>query len=193
MEKENKINVEEVVENVYKISGISNCYFLDFNEKIIIDCGHENDRKGLVKALREFVEPENIEKVIFTHLHYDHIGNFEIFTNAELFAGEEAIESLNFDPYGTVLDKRIAEKIREAEIKPIKSTEELVVIETPGHTLGSICIWYPKERVLFSGDTIFYKGYGRTDLPSSDSDKFRESIQKLGQFNIKILCPGHEY
>ncbi len=192
-EKKRPLKMEEVGQNVYKFIGISNCYLLDIGEKILIDSGHENDRDELIKALEGVVNIDDIDKVIYTHLHYDHIGNFEVFKNSELLASEKAIKCLGNDPYGTVLDKNLAQKILKANLKPVVIDKDLFIIETPGHTKGSICIWYPKESILFSGDTIFYKGYGRTDLPTSDSDKFRRSIKKLSRFNIKILCPGHEY
>jgi hydroxyacylglutathione hydrolase len=55
---------------------------------------------------------------------------------------------------------------------------DLEVIETPGHTAGSVCLWSSKEGILFSGDTLFFDGVGRTDLPGGDEKKLRASIQR---------------
>ncbi|HTP58694.1 MAG TPA: MBL fold metallo-hydrolase [Spirochaetia bacterium] len=62
---------------------------------------------------------------------------------------------------------------------------DLVVVETPGHTPGSVCFYSEKEGVLFSGDTLFFDGVGRTDLPGASEKKLRESIEK----KIAILPP----
>jgi len=55
---------------------------------------------------------------------------------------------------------------------------DIVVLETPGHTPGSVCFYSEKEGVLFSGDTMFFDGMGRTDLPGGSEKKLRESIEK---------------
>ncbi|HII30317.1 hypothetical protein COT48_06140 [Candidatus Woesearchaeota archaeon CG08_land_8_20_14_0_20_47_9] len=69
----------------------------------------------------------------------------------------------------------------------------LEIINTPGHTAGSVCIWYKKEGVLFSGDTIFRKGIGRTDLPSSRPGLMKASLARVSKLPFKLLCPGHDY
>lgn len=53
------------------------------------------------------------------------------------------------------------------------------ILETPGHTPGSICLYWPEEKVLLSGDTLFCMGYGRTDLPGGDTDLLFRSLGQL--------------
>lgn len=55
---------------------------------------------------------------------------------------------------------------------------DLEVLETPGHTPGSVCLWSSREGVLFSGDTLFFDGVGRTDLAGGDEKKLRASLQR---------------
>jgi len=62
---------------------------------------------------------------------------------------------------------------------------DLVVLETPGHTPGSVCFYSEKEGILLSGDTLFFDGVGRTDLPGGNERKLRDSIQK----KIAVLPP----
>src|SRR5271169_3199361 len=62
---------------------------------------------------------------------------------------------------------------------------DITVLETPGHTPGSVCFYAEKEGILFSGDTLFFDGVGRTDLPGGSEKKLRESIQK----KIAVLAP----
>jgi len=70
---------------------------------------------------------------------------------------------------------------------------DIVVLETPGHTPGSVCFYSEKEGILFSGDTLFFDGVGRTDLPGGSDKKLRESIQKkIGALPPETrVFPGH--
>lgn len=75
----------------------------------------------------------------------------------------------------------------------IQSLKEWLVIETPGHTFGSVCLFNKKQNILISGDTLFYKSWGRCDLGGSEKLLF-ESLQKLKNkipLNAKVF-PGHE-
>ena len=70
---------------------------------------------------------------------------------------------------------------------------DIVVMETPGHTPGSVCFYAEKEGILFSGDTLFFDGVGRTDLPGGSDKKLRESIsKKIGALPPETrVFPGH--
>jgi glyoxylase-like metal-dependent hydrolase (beta-lactamase superfamily II) len=183
--------IQKVCPNVWKIPGDGNVYLLE-EQKIVIDTGSRAERQNINLFLSKVVPLEQVRRVIFTHLHHDHIGNFDLFKNAEFFASKQAINDFENDPAGTVLDKDMAERF-SAELKPATKLPSLEIIHTPGHTRGSICIFYPKEKVLFSGDTLFSKSHGRLDLPTSAPDKMHESLAKLVELNHKILCAGHDY
>ena len=187
------MSVKKISQNIWKIIGDSNVYFLDFEEKILIDTGNRKDNALIKSFLTKLIPLEKINKVIFTHLHYDHVGNFDLFPNAEFFASVEAIEDLKKNPLATILKQDIAEKFKTIDLKPAEDCCGLKIINTPGHTRGGICIWYEKEKILFSGDTMFYKGLGRTDLPTSVPDEMHKTVMKLLELNHKILCPGHDY
>ena len=69
---------------------------------------------------------------------------------------------------------------------------QLSILHTPGHTPGSVCLYWPDEKTLISGDTLFRMGYGRTDLPGGN---MAELISSLGQLftlpsDVKVY-PGH--
>ena len=186
--------VQNIEKGIWKIPAGSNIYLLRLDEPIVIDAGERSKRKEAV-FVEHIIDPRMVKKVIFTHLHHDHIGNFDLFPNAEFFASSEAIESFNKNPEGTVLDKDMAEKFKKVELKPLSqlNNPKLEIIKTPGHTKGSVCIYYKEKQILFSGDTIFEnKVLGRTDLPTSLPEEMSKSLMKLVNYPFKILCPGHD-
>lgn len=67
------------------------------------------------------------------------------------------------------------------------------IIPTPGHTPGSICLYNEKESLLFSGDTLFRDGYGRTDLPGGNMEQLIQSLKTLWQLPSGTqVYPGHD-
>ena len=67
------------------------------------------------------------------------------------------------------------------------------MIETPGHTSGSVCYYVPGEEVVFAGDTLFCESYGRTDLPTGSSSQIVDSIiNKVFHLpDDTMVYPGH--
>jgi hydroxyacylglutathione hydrolase len=65
------------------------------------------------------------------------------------------------------------------------------VIYTPGHSPGSISLYLPETKILFTGDLLFKGGVGRTDLPGGNGSQLKESIKSLTQLEIEWLLPGH--
>ena len=68
---------------------------------------------------------------------------------------------------------------------------EFQVIHTPGHSPGSISLYWPEQKALFTGDVIFREGLGRTDLPGGDGNTLKKSIQRLAELEVERLLPGH--
>jgi len=184
--------IKKISENVWAIDAGSMVYFIDAEEKILIDTGERQKRSELVMFLDKVIQFDKIQKVIFTHLHYDHIGNFDLFPNAKFYASQKEIDCLKKDRVGTILNEDMAQKFN-VELLPLENMDGLEVIETPGHTAGSICLWYPQALLLFTGDTIFKKGYGRTDLPTSVPNRIVSSVMKLVELPYKKMAPGHDY
>ena len=68
----------------------------------------------------------------------------------------------------------------------------LRLIHTPGHTRGGVCLYWEKEQVLLSGDTLFRMGYGRTDLPGGDTGQLINSLRHLFTLPSEVkVYPGH--
>lgn len=177
----------------------ANCYLV-WDEKtsqaIIIDPGDDGD--FIIRRIQDFnLEPKLI---IATHGHFDHIlavtelklaFNIPLLINrADLFLLNRASRTAQFfmgvkpDP-SLPVDKFI----KEGDIIKF-GKQSLKVIETPGHTPGGIALYF--KGVLFSGDTIFADGVGRTDFSYGLEEDLRKSIQKLLKFpSDTIVYPGH--
>lgn len=171
--------IEKIKNNIwrfkFKLFG-SHVYLIKLqNKEILIDTSSEENKKELIQNLKELkLNPKQIDIVILTHNHPDHVGNVNLFENAKI--------------YGSRKD------FSEKEISDTKKLKMkgLEIIETPGHSEGGICVYLPEEKVLFSGDTLFGKGLvGRTDLEGSSHKKLIKSLEKLKKVDYKILCPGH--
>lgn len=189
------MNTKRIAKDIWKIyggiEGGSNVYLLK-DRATLIDLGNRANSDLLIKALELIgVKPEEIKIIIFTHLHYDHIGKPSLFKNAKFFASAEGITSYKIAPRNTTLKNW--EELKNIKLNPLKEgIVGLRVIKTPGHTRGSICLYLREQRILFSGDTLFEDNiYGRTDLPTSTPKKLEQSLKGLKEYDYKILCPGH--
>ncbi|MBT4174354.1 MBL fold metallo-hydrolase [archaeon] len=168
--------------------GLTSNVFL-INKEILIDLGTKDNANLLLQNLKELnVSPEDIKKVIFTHIHYDHTGDPSKFPKAEFFASKEEIEDLaKYGAQATVTPSAYAD-IKGIKLNPLTELEGFNVIHTPGHSRGSICL--EKDGVLISGDTLFNNNIpGRIDLPTAAPELMKSSLEKIKGY--KILCPGH--
>lgn len=189
------MKITKIDKDIFEISSstiCSNIYFLP-KKSMLIDLGSRQEKNNLIAALKEIGHsPSEIKKVIFTHFHYDHTGSSSTFKNAKFYASAEEIKEFKSDPIGTTLNQEAAEELKKIQLIPLKEEiDNLKVIKTPGHTAGSICLYHKEKQILFSGDTIFEVGIGRTDLPTSKPELLQPSIEKLKKYKIKILCAGH--
>lgn len=194
------MRIEKLARDVWKFTDwaglCSNVYLIDIDVPTMIDLGATEFSGSLVRALgRIGYSPADIKKVIYTHLHFDHIGNPAAFKNAEFFASEKEIDDLKNNKIGAffaLFGTNPNALLKGIELKPLKSNSRFTIIETPGHTRGSICLWVREKKILFTGDTLFHNNIlGRTDLPNSAPDDYEDSLKKLARFKYKILCPGH--
>jgi len=139
-----------------------------------------------------------LKLIVSTHGHWDHIGdNASVaeHTGADIAVHPLDRESLErpqplfapFDIPPSVPAVELAEGglIRFGEIR-------LRVLHTPGHTEGSVCLLAEDEGLLFSGDTLFAGGWGRTDLPGGDPVALVESLVRLADLEPMVaVFPGH--
>lgn len=177
----------------------SNSYLIsdDNNDAIIIDFGYFD--KKIVDEINK--QKLNLKGILLTHGHFDHIKGLKDLTDVPIYIKSEDYELL-FDSYKNVsvfLNESVVLNSKNIKVNIIDDKQILnilntpiKVIHTPYHTAGSVCFYFNKENILFSGDTLFYKSIGRYDLPTSDATKISSSLNKLFNMpnNIKIY-PGH--
>ena len=180
----------------------SNIYLIKGDEATLIDAGTGLYHSYVMHEIKKHVNPKDIKKIILTHEHADHyggvpkileeIGNVEVASHrsaAEKLRKGSDITSLFFGfpsfPLDVSLELADGDRIRAGD-------DELLVIHTPGHSPGSICLYNEEEKILFSGDTVFqYGSFGRFDLPGGDVNALLDSIEKLLSMDVDIIYPGH--
>lgn len=180
----------------------SNVYLIPEEPVVMIDASTGHNFKLMVEEMKKLgLGPKDISLLINTHCHFDHAGGNHFFSAAGaiiaiheseaavLEAGDEIItcaamfgEKMPPVPVGRKL--RVGDVVRAGEL-------ELRVIHTPGHTHGSICLYDAERKLLFSGDTVFCGGVGRTDLPTGNEVELLNSLKALAKLEVEALYPGH--
>jgi len=139
-----------------------------------------------------------LKLIVSTHRHWDHIGDnaaVQAATGAQIAAHaldrhglEEPVPAMApfpIPPSVPAVDLAAGSRIRFGEI-------ELEVLHTPGHTEGSVCLLADAERLLFTGDTLFAAGWGRTDLPGGSDSAMVDSLSRLSHLADELrVLPGH--
>lgn len=184
-----------------QMNGYTNCYIVEdeeTSETIIVDPGGEAEKIiDMVETLKA-----NVKYIYLTHCHGDHIGAVD-----ELRKKYDATvlihrydddglrnDEINLSSYIGMEDVLINDTFRVDEGDCIHIGHlEFKVIHTPGHTKGGSSLYCEKEKLVFSGDTMFRGTWGRTDLPTGDLNDIISSItNKLLKLpDDTIVYPGH--
>lgn len=177
------------------------CYLIgdeESGEAVLVDPASDFDR------IMSYIEKYNftVKKIINTHGHFDHIGGNRYFikkTGAELlihekdyyFLGKSVSRFLEFIRGGRAVryDVRF---LRDGD-EIMVGKHRISVIHTPGHSPGSVCLYI--EGNLFTGDTLFTEGMGRTDFNGGSQETIMDSIRNriLTLPDETIIWPGHHY
>ena len=168
------------------------------HEAIVIDPG--DDIEDVLAVIRK--HQLQVKQIVITHAHIDHVGGA-----MKLRAATGAPILLNQNDYALLkmLDVQAAwigvappgkveidQNIGQADtVKAGAITAD--VIHTPGHTEGSVCLYFPAEKKLIAGDTLFAGSIGRTDLPGGSFEKIMRSLREkvLALPDDTIVVPGH--
>ena len=169
-----------------------NCYVIDKNGSCIVI-----DPSSGVEKVSEYIEFNgfNLVAVFLTHGHFDHCGGAQkladqygckIYANPkdEPWTSTAHENNWNYPAESCVIDKFFHDGALQIE------DFEFQIIETPGHSEGSVCIVW--ENNLFTGDTLFCNSIGRTDFFDGSDEKICQSLKKLAKLETDyVVYPGH--
>jgi len=169
----------------FKLGMMPTNSFLVWKEKeaILFDCGGDD-----LSKLESFIEEKKLilEKVIFTHGHYDHIGGLlklkEIYPDVVVYIGKEEEEFLTNSDLSLsnyLINKNFKYKESYKTLKDGDIIDGFLVIDTPGHTIGGKSFFHKESGIVIVGDTMFKGSYGRYDLPTSNGKSLFASLKKL--------------
>jgi hydroxyacylglutathione hydrolase len=168
------------------------------HEAMVIDPGDQIE--GILEILRQ--EKLTLKQIVITHAHIDHVGGamkLKAATGAPILMNQNDYALLKMldvqatwvgmKPPGAV---QIDESVSQGRVLKIGEISSQV-IDTPGHTEGSICVYLPTEKKLIAGDTLFAGSIGRTDLPGGSMEKIVRSLhtQVLALPDETEVTPGH--
>jgi hydroxyacylglutathione hydrolase len=167
-------------------------------EAVVIDPG---DEIGRITSILE-KHHLRVNAIIVTHAHIDHVGGaqkLKALTGAPVymnFNDQELYDHIDVQAQwlNVATPERTNIDVNAREGESVKlGTAEFQVIETPGHTQGSISLWIPAENKLVAGDTLFLDSIGRTDLPGGNPRQILRSIHDklLPLDDSVVVIPGH--
>ena len=182
----------------------TNTYVVSNEQEVwLIDpaCSNEYERQQLERAIENCrLQIEDCRlKIVATHGHLDHLWGAKWATEkwgvpvlmheADIPMAQAMQQQYDLFGIRTKAESFPVERLQNTEYRVQTGLE---IIETPGHTPGSVCFYWPEEKVLISGDTLFCMGYGRTDLPGGNFGQLIDSLERLFMLpeNVKVY-PGH--
>lgn len=174
-----------------------NCFILfdENKDAFVVDPGESSE--NIIEAIEK--NSLNIKYILLTHGHFDHVGavaalvekyKAPVYISKKDRAFLESPKEVRASAFGMQIEAADVDVfVKDGDEIPF-SGGTIKVIETPGHTLGSVC--YLFENYLFAGDTLFNGSIGRTDFPESDHSLMVESLKKLKKLDDEIyVLSGH--
>jgi hydroxyacylglutathione hydrolase len=168
------------------------------HEAMVIDPGDD------IADILALIQKHNLQvkQIVITHAHIDHVGGamkLRAATGARILLNQNDYALLKMldlqaawigmrSPGNVEIDHSIGE-LDKIQAGPLVAQ----VMHTPGHTEGSICLYFPAQQKLIAGDTLFAGSIGRTDLPGGSFEKIISSLHEklLALPDDTVVVPGH--
>lgn len=182
-----------------------NCYIIhdESKECVIIDCGafYEQERS----AIQQYISKNQLQPVqlIGTHGHIDHhfgnaflhkeYGLLPTVHQADKFLMEQQNEQAEYFAGAHLTEQMPMPKTYFSEDDKISfGSHTFTILETPGHSPGSVFFYCAEENIAFSGDTLFHYSIGRTDLEGGSMFQMIQSLRMISQLpDMTKIYPGH--
>ncbi len=176
-----------------------NSYYIGGKVQALIDPGLTRYLPDLLKQMSaDGIKKENIRYIINTHSHPDHFQGAELFdpdkVKIALHQKElEFLKGVGGELYGlfgiTVPQMQINFPLQEGNVT--LGDQSFKIILAPGHSPGSIGLYWSEQKALFCGDVIFEQNVGRTDFPGGNGSLLKKSIISFSKLDLELLFPGH--
>ena len=178
---------------------LTNCYIVEDGGKVLVI-----DPGGDLTMIVADIHARPVEQIVVTHAHWDHVGSLSGLADVTgapvaMSAADAALVDGVANQDGHDIDRGHGaphvDRILHGGDELTLGSKVFTVIETPGHSEGSICLYCAEDGVLFSGDTLFSGGrFGRTDFEHGSMEKMIETLSTkfVDIPDDVIVYPGHE-
>lgn len=176
-----------------------NSFYIGGGVQALIDPGLMRYVPSLLESMKlDGIQETDICYVINTHSHPDHFEGSAYFTtdHIKIAMHDDEIAFLNGEGGGlyglfgmSAPAVEINMSLKEGNL--VLGEERFEIIHIPGHSPGSVGLYWPARKALFCGDVIFDQSVGRTDFPGGSGAQLKESIRSLVGLDIEFLFPGH--
>jgi glyoxylase-like metal-dependent hydrolase (beta-lactamase superfamily II) len=167
-------------------------------EAMVIDPG--DDIEDILAIVNQ--NQLKVKQIVITHAHIDHVGGamkLRAQTGAPILINQNDLALLKMlDVQASWLGMKPPGAVQiDSDLKHGQKLEAggltANVLHTPGHTEGSVCLYFPAEKLLIAGDTLFARSIGRTDLPGGSFEKIIRSLHDrvLSLPDDTVVFPGH--
>ncbi len=206
----------EIVEGIHRVdeasSGLarSNVYLVvDGTQLTVVDAGIGGNAKKIVQYVERLgFKPEEVAFIVLTHYHADHMGSAkdlkDLLPKAKVVVHEAESPYVSgkekYPKPKNILMRAVSSFVKPTPVPVDLAVKEgdkvgnLVVIHTPGHTLGSICLLDEQHKALFSGDALRTDNGKVVEPPQNfnvNTVQARKSIGKIAALSFGVLLPGH--
>lgn len=183
----------------------SNIGFIDGGDsKVLVDTGTGIYHSNLDKDLQSIgSSAEEITDIVLTHSHIDHIGGVIPFLEQQspkIYLHRSEGELINSGNMMLTLGNTFGVDFPPFKIHHLLDEGDTItfgnvslkVYNTPGHSIGSICLHAEDLQLLFTGDTMFPGGsFGRVDFPTGSPKDLVSSLKRISEMDFEIALPGH--
>jgi len=186
---------------VHTIPGVgmsSNSFLVESGKsRVLVDAGWDDTGEFIIAAVSKLLKGSKLDTLLLTHRHIDHVGGATAIVKkfkCDVLIHEEDAAAIEEGDEETTGAAMFGGRLEPLDVKRIAEDDEVAGIEvmhTPGHTIGSICLYDEKTKTLISGDTVFSDGVGRWDLATGDVNALLASLKRVAALEVEGLYPGH--